>query len=164
MRHSELVSINCLEFVIIIISYNAVLDAIDLMDKLRGIPHPKALILADNTAADSWTRKIASSSIIGKALYRILCALLGNQSAGLDSAHISGTDNDCADNISRLTKDLISTISSLFQKYPKLASYHRYHPSPELISLIYSALLNNLEEVQMPLMLKGHFVAGKLTL
>ena len=102
IRHSELVSINCLEFVIIIISYNAILDAIELLGKLLGIPHPKALILADNAAVDSWTRKIASSSIIGKALCRIICALLANQSAGLDSAHISGDNNDCADNISRL--------------------------------------------------------------
>ena len=68
IKHSELVSINCLEFVIIIISYNAVLDAIELLGVLTEIPHPKTLILADNTAADSWTRKIASSSVIGKAL------------------------------------------------------------------------------------------------
>ena len=129
-----------------------------------GIPHPKALILADNTAADSWTRKIASSSIIGKALCRIRCALLENQSAGLDSAHISGDNNDCADKISRLTKNSVSNIFSLFQKYPKLASYHRYHPSPELISLICSALLNNLGEVQMPLRLKGHFTVDNPTL
>ena len=121
-----------------------------------GIPHHKALILADNTGADSWTRKIASSSIISP--------LLANQSAGLDSAHISGDNNDCADNISRLTKNSISNIFSLFQKYPKLASYHRYHPSPELISLIYSALLNNLGEVQMPLRLKGHFTVDNPTL
>ena len=146
------------------IKNNAILDAIELLGKLAGIPHPKALIQADNTAADSWTRKIASSSIIGKALCRILCSLLVNQTAGLDSAHISGDDNDCADNISRLNKDSVSSISSLFQKYPKLASYRRYHPSPELISLIYSALLNNLGEVPMPLRLRGHFSADKDTL
>ena len=114
-KHSQLVSINCLEFVIIIISYNAILDAIELLGKLVGIPHPKSLILADNTAANSWTRKIASSSIIGKALCRILCALLANQSVGLDSAHIRGEDNDCADNISRLTKDSFSNVFSLFR-------------------------------------------------
>ena len=164
VKHSELVSINCLEFVIIIVSYNAILDAIELLGKLHNIPHPKSLILSDNTSADSWTRKIASSSLIGKALCRILCSLLVNQVAGLDSAHISGNDNDCADNISRLTKDSLKSISALFQKYPKLASYHRYHPAPELISLIYNALLNNSEEVPMPLRLKGHFSVGKNTL
>ena len=99
VKHSELISINCLEFVIIIISYNAILDAIELLGKLSDIPHHKALILADNTAADSWTRNIASSSIIGKALCRILYSLLVNQSAGLNSAHMSGMDNNCADKI-----------------------------------------------------------------
>jgi len=74
----ELVSTNCLEFIIIIIFYNAILDIIKLLRKLLGMPYPKALILADNTAADSWTKKIASSLIIGKVLYRILCSLLVN--------------------------------------------------------------------------------------
>ena len=103
------------------------MDTIKLLGKLLGIPYPKVLILADNTAVDSLTKKIASSSIIGKPLYRILYALLVNQSADLDSAHISGNNNDCADNISHLTKDSVSNILSLFQKYPKLASYHCYH-------------------------------------
>ena len=53
VRRLELVSINCLEFVIIIISCNAILDAIELLEKLAGMSHPKALILADNVAADS---------------------------------------------------------------------------------------------------------------
>ena len=53
VKHSELVSINCLEFVIIIVSYNAILDAIELLGRLHNIPHPKSLILSDNTAADS---------------------------------------------------------------------------------------------------------------
>ena len=34
IRHSELIFINCIEFVIIIISYNAILDAIKLLVKL----------------------------------------------------------------------------------------------------------------------------------
>ena len=86
-------SINCLEFVIIIISYNAVLDAIELLGKLPDAPHPKALILADNTVVDSWTRKIAFSSIIGKDLCRILFSLLVNHNADLDSDHILGDGN-----------------------------------------------------------------------
>ena len=53
LRYSELISINYLEFVIIIISYNAILDAIKLLGKLSGIPHPKILILSNNTTVDS---------------------------------------------------------------------------------------------------------------
>ena len=44
--------INCLEFAIIIISYNTVLDAIELLGKLLKVPYPKALILVDNTVVD----------------------------------------------------------------------------------------------------------------
>ena len=86
-----------------------------------------------------------------------------NQHTGLDSEHISGSNNGCADSISRLTKDSLTSISSLFQHYPALAGYHRYHPAPELISLIYIALLNNSQEVPMPLRLKGHFAPANST-
>ena len=93
-------SINCLEFVIIIISYNTILDAIELLAFAKGVLHPKSLILSDNIAADSWIRKIASSSLIGKLLCRILCGLLINQVLGLDSGYIAGDENECADGIS----------------------------------------------------------------
>ena len=53
VRYSELISINFLEFISIIISCNAIPDAIELLGKLAGTPHPKAIILADNTAIDS---------------------------------------------------------------------------------------------------------------
>ena len=157
MPRAQLVSINCLELAIIIISCNAVLDALDLLGFCQDVPHPRSLILADNTAADSWTRKVAASSVLGKSLCRILCSLLMNQRAGLDSEHISGANNGCADRISRLTKDSLSSVSSLFQDYPRLADYRRYHPAQELTSLIFSTLLNTSPEVQMPLRLKGHF-------
>ena len=57
-KHSELVSINFLEFAVIIISYCAVLDAIELLGCKQDVLHQKVLILSDNTIADSWTRKI----------------------------------------------------------------------------------------------------------
>ena len=94
LKHSELVSINCLEFEVVIISYNVVIDAIELLCYCEDTPQSKSLILSDNTAAYSWTRKIAASSIIGKVLCRIFCPLLINQSAGLDSTNISGVNND----------------------------------------------------------------------
>ena len=159
-NRSKLISINCLEYVIIILSYNAVLDAIELLGFCTNIPHPKSKILCDNKTADTWTRKIATSSIIGKNLNRIFCSLLVNQPLGIDSEYLPGEDNDCADHISRL-KD---SLTSLFQKFPKLAHYRRYHPAPELLSIIYNALLNNSQEVPMPLRLKGHFTHANDTL
>ena len=52
-KHSEPISINWLEFIIIVISYNTVLDAIELVEYVTNMPHSKALILADNKFADS---------------------------------------------------------------------------------------------------------------
>ena len=156
-KHSELISINCLEFIIIIISYNAVLDAIELLGYVANVPHPKSLILADNKSADSWTRKLASSSVIGKRLCRILCGMLMNQVLGLDSGYIRGDDNTCADAISRLVKDNLTHLTTLFQNFPNLSTYRRYHPAPELISVLFNALLNNSPEVPTQLRFKGHF-------
>ena len=98
-KYSELISINCLEFVIIIISYNPVLDAIELLGYAATVPHLKTLILADNKSADSWTKKLASLSIIEKRLCRILCGMLMNQVLGLDSSYNRGDDNTCANAI-----------------------------------------------------------------
>lgn len=52
-RHNELVSINCLEYVIILISHNAVLDAIELSGFANNVPHPKSKIMSDNKTADT---------------------------------------------------------------------------------------------------------------
>ena len=84
-----------------------------------------------------------------------------NQVLGLDSGYIAGDENECAHGISRLPKDSITSINTLMKKFLKLATYQRYHPNPELISLFCKALLNKLEEVLMPLKLKGHFTTGK---
>ena len=154
-------SINCLEFSVVIISYSAVLDAIELLGYCADSPHSKYLIFSDNTAAESYTRKMAASSIIGKSLFRILFSLLLNQSAGLDSILIIGFNNECADSISRLTNDSFASMLPLFQKHPKLASYRRYHPTREVIYLMCSALLNKLGEVQMALRLNGNVSVGK---
>lgn len=162
-KHSQLISINCLEFVVIIISYNANLDAREQFNLFPDIPHPKMLIRADNTTADVWTRKIASSSVIGKNLNRILCSLLTNQVVGLDSDYVEGDTNTCADSISRLTKQDFSSPFSLFQQFPELASCHRYHPPQELLSLIYDALLNKQDKVPIPLRVRGHFALGSST-
>jgi len=86
-----------------------------------------------------------------------------NQVLGLDSGYIQGDDNKCADAISRLVKDNLTYLTSLFQNFPSLSTYRRYHPAPELISLLFNALLNNSQEVPTQLRLKGHFSVGKNT-
>ena len=87
-----------------------------------------------------------------------------NQVLGLDSGYIAGDENECAHGISRLPKDSITSINTLMKKFLKLATYQRYHPNPELIFLVCKALLNKLEEVPMPLRLKGHFTTDRTTL
>ena len=90
-------SINFLEFVVISLSCNAVLDSFEMLHQCSGVLQPKALILSDDIAVDSHTRKIASSSVVGESLCRILQSLLINQVAGLDSDCISGKEKEHAD-------------------------------------------------------------------
>ena len=158
-KSSQLITINSLEYATIILSYNAVLDALDLL-KVNPPPHPKALIKCDNTTADTWTRKIATSSATGKRLNRLFCSLLINQSLGIDSAFLPGRENIVADNISRLKRSLTS-LNALLQKHPFLASYRRYHPPHELCSKIYNCLTNISEALPGPLRMKGHFTHAK---
>ena len=139
----------------ILISCNSVLDAIELLELKDDAPHSKTYKIAD-----SW-KNITSSSIIGKLLNKIMRSILMNQVIGLDSDYIKDTDNRCTDHISRIRRNSLISISKLFQIYPELANYRRCHPSPEPISLIFNALLNNLKVVPMPLRTKGHFSAGK---
>ena len=77
-KYSETVYIKCLEHVAILISHNAVLDAIEKLSFCVEISHIKALIKAGNVTSNIWTRKIACSSVIGKMLNRIFCATLIN--------------------------------------------------------------------------------------
>ena len=163
-RASDLVSINCLEHAVIILAYTAFLDAIDTFNPFPTIPHPKALFLTDNTTADSWTKKVATSSAMGKRLNRIFCSLLINQDLGIDSAHIPGDNNIIADTISRISPHSLSSLPSLSQEHPFLCSFHQCHPPPELTSVIFSSLATNSEVVHTPRRLKGHFNLTKNTI
>ena len=68
-----------------------------------------------------------------------------NQVIGVESRYIAADDNRCADAVSRISKDSLFSISNLFQDYPKLSTYRRYHPASKLVSLIYKALMNDLQ-------------------
>ena len=163
-KPSNLISINCLKYAAIILDYNAFLDAIDTFNPFYSILYPKALFLTNNTTADSWTKKVATSSAMGKRLNRIFCSLLINQDLGIDSAHIPGDNNSCADTISRVSPHSLSSLPSLLQEHPFLRSFHRYHPPPELTSMIFSSLTTNSEVVPTPRRLKGHFTLANNTI
>jgi len=69
------ISINCLEYVTIIINYCAAISAI-LEDNDIADPHPVVLCVTDNISAKNWTVHTSKKSIIGRASARFFCGLL----------------------------------------------------------------------------------------
>ena len=139
----EFVSINALEFVVIILNYAASKLAILEEPETYNSPAPILLNYADNTSAISWTKRAARSSPMGKALGLILCSLLINSPLALHSEHVAGVNNVLADKISRSPLHDSNTcpcFDALTQEFPILISCRRYIPSPELLSEIYQAL------------------------
>jgi hypothetical protein len=63
------ISINCLEYVTIIINYCAS-KAVFESKKITNDPHPVVLCVTDNTSALNWTLHTSKKSIIGRALAR----------------------------------------------------------------------------------------------
>lgn len=137
----DLVSINVLEYAALLINYAAAFhfyrEHPDPMD-----PFPSVLFYADNTAAESWMEKACNSSLIGRALSRLQCAMMMNNSVGFHTGHVTTTNNVIADRISRLKRESHSMrgFESLIQDYPELAGCKRFQPSAELISHIMDAI------------------------
>ena len=154
---AELVTINILEFVVIIINFVAAVEHWSATANPRQ-PYPVLLNWCDNTSADSWVARACRSSIQGKALGLLLCSYLINCDAGLRSSHLSGDTNTIADRISRFhTSGSSPDFSRLLQATPQLRCCRRYHPNPELVSVIFRILCST----QMPdptrKLPRGHF-------
>ena len=153
------ISINVLEFVIVIINYCAALVVV-LTENATDDPHPVLLNIVDNTSAHSWTTHTCKGSHLGKLLAKFLCYLMMDYVLGINSAWISTDENYIADEISRLKKLLGSQsskqysfdYSSLPQKYPELQSCRFFQPSPNLLSVLWGIVLQkklpSLQEVQ----------------
>ena len=75
-------SINCLEYVTIIIDYCAALVVFDTRN-VNSDPYPVILCVTDNTSALNWTLHRSKKSIIGRALAKILLRA-SNQLASWD--------------------------------------------------------------------------------
>ena len=142
----DFISINLLEYATIIVSFAASIHTINTKHKLPQ-PYPTVHVKSDNTTAVAWTRRAVSSTTMGKSLAFILTSLLAtNPHVGLSSSHVAGDENVIADDISRLsphlsTHKLTISFSLLKQKYPNLNNCVRFHPSQELLSLLWDALL-----------------------
>jgi len=145
-KKGKLISINILEYITVILNYAASIVAINnLKETGLQIPeHVLVLIKADNTSAECWAKKASSSSVIGKALMRLQAALMIQYGIGINAAYIPGELNTIPDYISRYKEDTnnICTFDHLKQVFPSLTCCHRFHPSKELLSLIYNIVLN----------------------
>ena len=159
LQSNNLVSINLLEFVVEIINYAAITLLFQNHPALCKHGFPLLLNWTDNMSSKTWLRKAATRTIKGKALQRILCSLMINNPVGIKADHIAGTSNTLADVISRVYTTSYSETSfhKIFQEYPQMKSWKRFHPSQELLSVLYSALLQGQDHGLCPPNKLGHF-------
>ena len=127
---------------------------------------PLVLNWTDNMTSKSWIRRAASKTIKGKALQKLLCSLMMNNPVEIKAEHIAGELNILADAISRTYSSSYSKLSfdNLFQEFPQMKLWNRFHPSQELLSAIYLGLLEGQDQgLCLPKTL-GHFSQDKNTL
>ena len=105
-------------------------------------PFPLVRLFGDSTTAESWMSKACTSSLIGRALGRVLCALMIDNPVGTDVDHVTSKENEVADRISRIKSDTdtLLGIDSLMQDFPALTGCKRFQPSSKLISLLMDAI------------------------
>jgi hypothetical protein len=158
-----MISINLLEYAAIIISLAGAILIYEALPTDARPNHPISLLWTDNTSAASWTKKVAGlKGYQGKALARIFAHLLMFSDMGVNAEHIKGDLNDVADFLSRIREtDDYSQFSyaSLVQKYPQLRNSRRFQPSPELLSLIFTALSTGSPTIPQTRVKLGQMVA-----
>ena len=152
------ISINCLKYVTVIINYCASLTAF-VKSKMTNDPHPLVLCVTDNISAQKWTTHTCKNSFIGQALARFFCGLLIGLEVGINAKWITTEENKIADEISKIKKSHHSKhsffcydFSKLKHDYTELKHCCFFHPSPELLSMLWEIMLtrkcHNLSMVQ----------------
>ena len=140
------ISINCLEYVTIIINYCVAITAISESNIIND-PNPVVLCVMDNISVKNWTTHTCKKSIIGRALARFFCGLLIGSGVGINATWISTTENKTADDISRIKKSAHDPFSfqydfaKLQQDHAELRHCRFFQPSQELLSMIWDILL-----------------------
>ena len=160
----KLVSINLLEFLTEIINYAAVTVLHHSDSSICLHRFPFLLNWTDNQVSKAWIKKAATKTSKGKALQRILCIIMLNNPVGIKADHIAGLLNILADRISRLYSKSKTppSFTSLMQDCRQMKSWNRFLPSQELLSSLYSALLEGREPDLQQIKTLGHFVPGKI--
>jgi hypothetical protein len=153
---NKLISINLLEFAVEIINYAAATYLFN--NETNVFEYVTLLNWTDNKSAESWVRKAATRTNKGKALQRILCNLMINNPVSIKCEYIKGEKNILADAISRTFSSQSSqpNFRKLFIKYPQIRSWKRFHPNQELLSNLYSALLEEQDPGLCPIKNLGH--------
>ena len=159
---NELVSINMLEFLVEIINYAAITLYFKNHQSYFKHEYPMLLNWTDNTTSKTWLRKAATRTQKGKALQHLLCSMMINNPVGIRAEYIAGKSNILADAISRVYTNLYSNLSfqKIFQEFPQMRLWRRFHPSQELLSRLYLALSQGQDQGLCPINNLGHFVQG----
>lgn len=144
----DLVSINILEFLVIIVQYLAAtfqyrrhLNHKLTLPKSPQHPYPTLLNWADNRSAVKWAKDLAYKTKYGKGFSKILGAVNFGNPLGLFNQYLPGDKNFIADGISRFhSRNLHSQFSKLQQENPILKGCQRLIPTKKLTSILYSVL------------------------
>ena len=160
----RLISINLLEFVVEIINYAATTHLFNSTPSKFG--YATLLNWTDNKTAEAWIRKAATRTNKGKALQRTLCSLMINNPVSIKSDYIKGESNILADAISRTFSTTFSKIKfdKLFNEFPQMKSWKRFHPNQEMLSNLYSALLKEQDPGLYQIKKLGHLDQDNNTL
>ena len=126
------------------------LESPDMPEHLRerfpqGFPcFPLLCNRTDNTATQSWTNGIRTTSPHAQALVSLYGQLMHRSTAQCISNHIPGDENSIADFISRPDSPSHERLLfQTFQNFPWMKHYHIFQPSAELILALQLALSCN---------------------
>lgn len=98
----DLITINDLEFAVVILMYAATIVASQEIADLPAGGHPVALFETDSmTALSRLERPPTRGSVVCSALLRVFAAVQVGAPVGVNAQHIAGKDNIIADDISR---------------------------------------------------------------
>ena len=86
-----------------------------------------------------------------------------NNRLGLNAKFLAGDKNVIADKISRVhpVSGNAPNFKKLIQEFPALTNCRRFHPSKDLLSCLFSALLKGQAHVNKLPSNLGHWTAGK---
>ena len=140
-KEGKLISINVLDYIAILVNYAAECHFFH-NNPDPSDPFSVALFYADNAVSESRMEMACNSSLSGRAISRLQCVMMMNNSVGIHTAHIVTIKNVIVDCISRIKRETnsMSGFSSILQDYPALASCKCFQPSDALILHLMDAI------------------------